>query len=122
MYVIVEIAGKQFKVEKDQSIIVHRLAGEVGSSVNFDQVMLKDDNGKVEVGTPYLNGTSVTAKIISHLKGDKVIVFKKKRRKGYQKSNGHRQYLSKITIENIGGKTPKPKKAKKEESVETPAE
>ena len=101
MYAIVEIAGQQFKVEKDQEIFVHRLEGDAGSAVEFDNVMLLDNDGKVTVGTPTINGAQVKAKIIEHLKGDKVIVFHKKRRKGYQKQNGHRQYLSKLVIEDV---------------------
>ena len=101
MYAIVEIAGQQFKVEKDQSIFVHRLKGEEGSSVEFDKVLLIEDGKKINVGTPVVEGAKVSAKILSHLKGDKVIVFKKKRRKGYRKKNGHRQYLTKLQIENI---------------------
>ncbi len=101
MYAIVEIAGQQFKVEKDQQIFVHRLDGEEGASLDFDKVLLVEDGKKIKVGTPTVEGAKVSAKIISHLKGDKVIVFKKKRRKGYKKKNGHRQYLTKISIENI---------------------
>lgn len=101
MYAIVEIAGQQFKVEKDQSIFVHRLEGEEGSNVDFDKVLLIEDGKKINVGTPIVEGAKVSAKILNHLKGDKVIVFKKKRRKGYRKKNGHRQYLTKIQIENI---------------------
>lgn len=101
MYAIVEIAGQQFKVAKDQKVYVHRLQGEEGSKVTFDNVLLLDDNGKVSIGAPAIEGASVTAQILSHLKGDKVIVFKKKRRKGYRKKNGHRQYLSEIQIESI---------------------
>ena len=115
MYAIVEIAGQQFKVAKDQKVYVHRLQGEEGSKVTFDNVLLLDDNGKVSIGAPAIEGASVTAQILGHLKGDKVIVFKKKRRKGYRKKNGHRQYLSEIQIESIaatGGK----KSAIKEEA------
>ncbi|OIP02125.1 MAG: 50S ribosomal protein L21 [Bacteroidetes bacterium CG2_30_33_31] len=101
MYAIVEIAGQQFKVEKDQSIFVHRLEGEEGSSVDFDQVFLIENDSKINVGTPLVEGAKVSAKILTHLKGDKVIVFKKKLRKGYRKKNGHRQYFTKILIENI---------------------
>jgi large subunit ribosomal protein L21 len=101
MYAIVDIAGQQFKVAKDQQIFVHRLQGDEGASIEFDKVLLVDNGGKVSVGAPTLNGSKVTAKILSHLKGDKVIVFKKKRRKGYKKKNGHRQYFTKIQIENI---------------------
>jgi len=103
MYAIVDIAGQQFKVEKNQQIFVHRLPSDEGSKVEFNQVLLVGDNGKVQVGTPTVSGASVSAKVLSHLKGDKVIVFKKKRRKGYQKSNGHRQQFTKIQIESIKG-------------------
>ena len=101
MYAIVEIAGQQFKVEKDQKIFVHRLEGEEGASLDFDKVLLIEDGKKIKVGTPLVEGAKVSAKILSHLKGDKVIVFKKKRRKGYKVKNGHRQYLTKISIESI---------------------
>jgi large subunit ribosomal protein L21 len=101
MYAIVEIAGQQFKVEKNNQIFVHRLEGEEGASLDFDKVLLIEDGKNIKVGTPTVEGAKVSAKIISHLKGDKVIVFKKKRRKGYKKKNGHRQYLTKISIENI---------------------
>ncbi|MFA8451288.1 MAG: 50S ribosomal protein L21 [Bacteroidales bacterium] len=101
MYAIVEIAGQQFKVEKNQNLFVHRLEQEEGTVVEFDKVLLVDNNGNINVGTPVVAGAKVSAKVLEHLKGDKVTVFKKKRRKGYQKSNGHRQYLSKIVIENI---------------------
>lgn len=101
MYAIVNIAGQQFKVQKDQEIFVHRLEGDEGTKVTFDDVLLIDDKGKVNVGVPKIDGASVSAKIVGHLKGDKVIVFKKKRRKGYQKLNGHRQYFTKIQIESI---------------------
>jgi len=101
MYAIVEIAGQQFKVTKDCFVYTHRLSAEEGDSVSFDQVFLVDNGGTVSVGTPTVSGASVKAKVVSHLKGDKVIVFKKKRRKGYQKSNGHRQSLSKVLIEDI---------------------
>ncbi|MDD4032346.1 MAG: 50S ribosomal protein L21 [Bacteroidales bacterium] len=102
MYAIVEIAGQQFKVEKDKKIFVHRLEGEEGTSLSFDKVYLLDDEGgQVKVGAPVVDGASVSAKIVSHLRADKVIVFKKKRRKGYQKQNGHRQDLTEILIEGI---------------------
>lgn len=101
MYAIVEIAGQQFKVQKDQKIFVHRLPQEEGSTVKFDTVLLKDDNGNVTVGTPSISGASVEATVLRHLKGDKVLVFHKKRRKGYQKMNGHRQYLTQLQISNI---------------------
>jgi large subunit ribosomal protein L21 len=104
MYAIVDISGKQFKVQKDQKLYVHRLGEDTGKSVNFDNVMLVDDSGKVTVGTPSIKGASVKAKVLDHLKGDKVIVFKKKRRKGYKTKNGHRQYLTQIQIESIKAK------------------
>ena len=106
MYAIVEIAGQQFKVSKDLKVYVHRLASEEGSKISFDKVLLLDDNGNVTLGAPDIEGASVEAKVLQHLKGDKVIVFKKKRRKGYKKRNGHRQYLTQIVIEGItaGGK------------------
>ncbi len=100
MYAIVEIAGKQFKVAQDQKIFVNRLKNDEGSEVSFDTVMLKDD-GKVEVGKPYIAGANVKATVLRHLKGDKVLVFKKIRRKGYQKMNGHRDYLTQIKIDSI---------------------
>jgi large subunit ribosomal protein L21 len=109
MYAIVDIAGQQFKVEKNQKLYVHRLEGKEGSKVVFDKVLLTDDEGKIKIGTPILQNTIVTAKIVAHLKGDKVQVFKKKRRKGYQVHNGHRQSLTQIEIANIGeGTAPKP--------------
>jgi large subunit ribosomal protein L21 len=101
MYAIVDIAGQQFKVEKEQKIFVHRLNAEEGSKIDFDNVLLIDDNGKVNVGTPSLSGAKVSATVLNHLKGEKVLVFKKKRRKGYQKLNGYRQYLSRIQIDEI---------------------
>jgi len=113
MYAIVDIAGQQIKVEKDQKVFVHRLEGEQGSKVEFDKVLLVDNGEAVTVGSPSVDGGKVTATIIDHLKGDKVIVFKKKRRKGYQKSNGHRQYLSQILIENIEASGVSAKKASK---------
>jgi large subunit ribosomal protein L21 len=103
MYAIVEIAGQQFKVEKDQQIFVHRLESEEGAKMDFDNVLLIDNDGKVNVGAPAIEGAKVSASVVRHLKGDKVIVFKKKRRKGYKKKNGHRQYLTEIKIENIKG-------------------
>ncbi len=101
MYAIVEIAGQQFKVQKDQKIFVHRLEKGEGEKVEFDRVLLVDNNGQVKVGTPVVSGAKVSATVLQHLKGDKVLVFKKKRRKGYQKCNGHRQYLSQIQINEI---------------------
>jgi large subunit ribosomal protein L21 len=104
MYAIVEIAGQQFKVAKDQKVYVHRLQGEEGSSVSFDKVYLLDDGTKVTLGAPAITGASVEAKVVKHLKGDKVIVFKKKRRKGYRVKNGHRQSLTEILIQSISAK------------------
>jgi large subunit ribosomal protein L21 len=101
MYAIVEIAGQQFKIEKEQKLFVHRLKAEEGSQVTFDRVMLVDNDGKVKVGAPTVKGASVTATVLTHLKGDKVLVFKKKRRKSYQKMNGHRQYMTSIKIDDI---------------------
>jgi large subunit ribosomal protein L21 len=101
MYAIVEIAGQQFKVEKDRRVYVQRLKAEEGAQVTFDRVMLVDNDGDVKVGTPTVSGANVTATVLQHLKGDKVLVFKKKRRKGYQKLNGHRQCLTSIKIDGI---------------------
>ncbi len=101
MYAIVEIAGQQFKVEKDQKVFVHRLQTEEGKKVAFDNVLLLSDGNKVTVGAPAIGGAQVSAKVLKHLKGDKVIVFKKKRRKGYRVKNGHRQSLTEIQIESI---------------------
>ncbi|ARV06823.1 50S ribosomal protein L21 [Polaribacter sp. SA4-10] len=125
MYAIVEIAGQQFKVAKDQKVYVHRLQGEEGSKVTFDNVLLLDNAGSVTIGAPAIEGAAVTAKILGHLKGDKVIVFKKKRRKGYQKKNGHRQYLSEIQIESIaatGAKKSANKEAAPKKEAATKAE
>ena len=114
MYAIVEIAGQQFKVAKDQKVFVHRLQDKEGSKVSFDNVLLMDD-GKITIGAPAIKGAVVTATVLSHLKGDKVIVFKKKRRKGYIKKNGHRQFLTEIQIESISTKAPAKKAAPKKE-------
>ena len=101
MYAIVEIAGQQFKVTRGTKVYVNRLEASEGSKVEFDKVLLIDTDGKVQIGTPSVDGAKVAATVLAHLKGDKVIVFKKKRRKGYQKSNGHRQQLSQILIQGI---------------------
>jgi large subunit ribosomal protein L21 len=103
MFAIVSIAGQQFKVEEGQQIFVHRLAANEGDAVSFDTVHLIDNNGNVTIGVPNIKGAQVSASVLGHLKGDKVIVFKKKRRKGYRKKNGHRQQFSKIKIESIKG-------------------
>jgi large subunit ribosomal protein L21 len=117
MYAIVEIAGHQFKVEKDQKVFVNRLQTEEGKKVSFDNVLLVGDGDNVTVGAPAIDGAQVGAKVLKHLKGDKVIVFKKKRRKGYRVKNGHRQSLTEIVIESIAASGAKPaKEVKKAES------
>ncbi|PZD78952.1 50S ribosomal protein L21 [Mesonia sp. K7] len=119
MYAIVEIAGQQFKVAKDQKVFVHRLSGKEGDTVSFDKVLLTGDGDNVTLGAPAIEGALVGAKITRHLKGDKVIVFKKKRRKGYRVKNGHRQYLTEIVIEDIsvdGKKKPAKKESAKAET------
>ena len=121
MYAIVDIAGQQFKVKKDQKIFVHRLEGEVGNQVDFERVLLIDNDKNVSVGAPVIEGAMVSAKILEHLKGDKVIVFKKKRRKGYRVKNGHRQYMTQILIEEIveTGAKPKGRSARRRRSSRT---
>ncbi|MDZ7848547.1 MAG: 50S ribosomal protein L21 [Owenweeksia sp.] len=116
MYAVVEIAGHQYKVRKDQQLYVNRLEGKEGDNIAFDQILLTDDNGSVEVGAPVIEGVKVDAKIVSHLKADKVIVFKKKRRKGYRKKNGHRQLISLIEVTGIGKGSVKKAAPKKEEA------
>ena len=101
MYAIVEIAGQQFKVEKDRKVYVHRLAAEEGAQIEFDNVLLVDNDGEIKIGTPRVEGAKVAATVLRHLKGDKVIVFKKKRRKTFKRKNGHRQCLTRIQIESI---------------------
>ncbi len=101
MYVVVDMAGQQFKVEQGQEVFVNRLEGEEGDKVKFDKILLVDNDGKVKVGKPLVKGAVIDAQIVSHVRGDKVVVFKKKRRKGYQKSNGFRKDLSKVLIEKI---------------------
>ncbi len=101
MYAIVDIAGKQLKVTKDQYVYTPLLEGEEGSAVEFENVLLVDNDGKVKVGTPAVKGAKVSGKILAHGKDDKVLVFKKKRRKGYKKKNGHRQAFTKVLIEDI---------------------
>ena len=123
MYAIVEIAGLQYKVEKDQRLYVNRLNVEEGKKVKFDRVLLIDDNGKVNVGAPVINGATVEATVNGEVKGDKVLIFKKKRRKGYQKMNGHRQIFTSITINKITAKKAAAKKAApKAEEAEAAAE
>ena len=131
MYAIVEIAGQQFKVKKDQKVYVHRLDAKEGANIEFGNVLLTGNGDKITVGTPSIDGARVAAKVLGHMKGDKVIVFKKKRRKGYQKSNGHRQFFSQILVQGILGKgetfkeeaqPAKAAKPKKEAAVENEAE
>lgn len=117
MNAVVEISGKQFKVAKDSKLYVHRLDAKEGSKVSFENVLLLDNGSKVVVGTPTVKGASVEAKVVKHLKDDKVIVFKKKRRKGYKVKNGHRQALTEIVIEKVSEKTAK--KVVKKEVKET---
>lgn len=115
MYAIVDIAGQQFRVEKDQKLFVHRLEGEAGTKVVFDKVLLIDNGGKINVGSPTVEGAKINATILDHVRGEKVIVFKKKRRKGYQVANGHRQNFSQIQIEKITTKASKKTEEKAEE-------
>ena len=122
MNAIVKISGKQFKVAKDTKLFVNRIDAKEGSKVSFDDVLLIDNGSKVIVGNPIVKDASVEAKVLKHLKDDKVIVFKKKRRKGYRVKNGHRQALTEIIIEKVTEKTVKAKPAKKsEESKATKA-
>ncbi len=124
MYAIINIAGQQMKVEKDQHLYVNRVAGKEGDKLRFEEVLLVENDGKIDVGIPAVSGAAVTATVVEHLKGDKVIVFKKKRRKGYQKRNGHRQLLTKISITGIeiGGKKQEDKAETKEKATaEKPA-
>ena len=101
MYVIVDIQGQQFKVQQDQKLFVHRINADQGSEVEFEKVMLIDNNGDVQVGAPVIEGAKVIVEVLSHVKGDKVLVFKKKRRKGYRKLNGHRQQFSEVRVKEI---------------------
>ena len=120
MNAIVKISGKQFKVAKDTKLFVNRIDAKEGSKVSFDDVLLIDNGSKVIVGNPVVKDASVEAKVLKHLKDDKVIVFKKKRRKGYRVKNGHRQALTEIIIEKVTEKTAKSKPAKKSEEIKTP--
>ena len=101
MYVIVDIQGQQFKVQQDQRLFVHRINADQGAKVEFDKVMLIDNDGAITVGSPVIEGAKVVLEILSHVKGDKVLIFKKKRRKGYRKLTGHRQQLSEVRIKEI---------------------
>ena len=112
MYAIVEIAGQQFKVEEGKKIFVHRLEAEEGSNVEFDKVLLIEDNGNITIGEPVISDYVVDGVVLDHMRGDKVIVFKKKRKKGYRIKNGHRQNFSQVEIVSIG-LTGAPKKAVK---------
>jgi large subunit ribosomal protein L21 len=103
MYAIVNIQGQQFKVMENTPVIIHRLEANEGEQVSFDEVLLLDNNGSVTVGSPVISGARITAKVLGHLRGDKVIIFKKKRRKTYQKSSGHRQDFTRIQVESIQG-------------------
>ena len=120
MNAIVKISGKQFKVAKDTKLFVNRIDAKEGSKVSFDDVLLIDNGSKVIVGNPVVKDASVEAKVLKHLKDDKVIVFKKKRRKGYRVKNGHRQALTEIIIEKVTEKTAKAKPAKKSEESKAP--
>ena len=102
MYAIVDIAGQQYKVAKDQYVYAPKMEGEAGTAVSFDKVLLMDSGKGIEVGSPLVKGAKVSGKILEHVKGDKVIIFKKKRRKGYAVKNGHRQQYTKVQIESIG--------------------
>ena len=121
MYAVVEIAGQQFKVEKDQKVYVNRLDGKEGSKISFDNILMLDNSGKIVLGDPVVKGASVQAKIVKHLKDDKVIVFKKKRRKGYKVKNGHRQALTQIVVENILEKAVKAKAKAETSKTDAPA-
>jgi large subunit ribosomal protein L21 len=101
MYAIVNIAGTQFKVAKDQFVYAPLMAGDAGTEIDFDNVLLIDDGKDISIGSPLLKGAKIKGKILEHVRGDKIIVFKKKRRKGYKKSNGHRQGFTKVLIEDI---------------------
>jgi large subunit ribosomal protein L21 len=102
MFAVVNIQGFQFKVEEGQTIYVHRLPHEAGEVIDLNEVMLVSGEQGVSVGKPFVDGASIKARVLDHVKDDKIIVFKKKRRKGYQRKNGHRQQLSQIEIQSIG--------------------
>jgi len=122
MYAIVDIAGQQHKVKKKQKIYVHRLKAAEGSQVEFNKVLLVDNEGAVSVGMPFVDGTRVAAKVVAHVKDDKVLVFKKKRRKGYKRLNGHRQYLTELLIHGIFGKGEAIEEIEEEEVIVNPVE
>ena len=121
MYAIVEISGKQFKVEKKQKLFVNRLEAAEGKKVSFENVLMVNDGSKLSVGSPKVSGAQVDAKVLKHLKSDKVIVFKKKRRKGYKVRNGHRQAITEIEISDILTGVSKKATAKKAETKKTEA-
>ncbi len=116
MYAIVDLDGRQYRIQEGQQVFIHRLQGEEGSSVVFDKVLMIDSDGSVEIGQPVIDGASVSATILSHLRGDKVLIFRKKRRKGYQKLNGHRQNLSQVRIDQISPRGAQPVAAVTEEA------
>ncbi|HUX58512.1 MAG TPA: 50S ribosomal protein L21 [Bacteroidales bacterium] len=117
MYAIVEIAGQQFKVEEGKKIFVHRLEVEEGNQIDFDKVLLIEDDGNITIGEPTIKDAVVGGKILDHMRGDKVIVFKKKRRKGYRVKNGHRQNFTQVEIVSINGKASPKKAAPKQAEV-----
>jgi large subunit ribosomal protein L21 len=117
MYAIVEIAGQQFKVEAGKKIFVHRLEAEEGKKVEFDQVLLIEDDGKITIGEPTIDNAVVEGMILDHMRGDKVIVFKKKRKKGYRIKNGHRQNFTQVEIVSINGNASEKKATSKKEEV-----
>ena len=117
MYAVVDIAGQQFRIEKDNKLLINRIKGEVGEKVNFSKVLFIDNDGKVKIGSPYIKDATVTVKILSHIKGDKVKVFKKKRRKGYKVLNGFRPYLTEVLIEDISETKAAQKTAPAKEAV-----
>jgi len=117
MYAIVEIAGQQFKVEEGKRIFVHRLDAEEGKKIKFDQVLLVEEEGKITVGEPVVKDSFVEGKVLDHVRGEKVIVFKKKRKKGYRVKNGHRQNFTQVEIISINGKISQKKPAVKKETA-----
>jgi ribosomal protein L21 len=121
MYAIVEIAGQQFKVEEGKKIFVHRLKAEDGKQIDFDKVLLIEEEGKITIGEPVVKDAKVEGKVINQVRGDKVIVFKKKRKKGYRVKNGHRQNFTQVEIVSINGKTTPKKQAAKKVAAEAPA-
>jgi len=122
MYAIVEIAGQQFKVEKGKKIFVHHLEAEPGKTIDFDKVLLIDDDGKITIGQPVIKDAVIEGKVIDDVKGDKVIVFKKKRRKGYKVTKGHRQHYTRVEILSINEKRQPKKVQEKTETVPAGAE